>query len=148
MFLAVYQAYHVRELPAPGKLLAHGGQGVQRGLPWARQGQGTGSSVRCCSSLCIYSNRQLNAFCCYLQLGVSVPYAEWVLAATQERQAVAVYKTLHLLHRLYPLIVQSNSSLPNHRGSQCSREVQRLGVNNVRVIVGEAWLVCWGWEAR
>lgn len=43
-----------------------------------------------CRGLCVYFNRQLNAFCYYLQLGMSVPYAECVLTATKGRQAVAV----------------------------------------------------------
>lgn len=43
-----------------------------------------------CMGLCVYFNRQQNAFCYYLQLGMSVPYAECILTATKGRQAFAV----------------------------------------------------------
>lgn len=42
-----------------------------------------------CRGLCVFFNRQPNAFCYYLQPGMSVPYAECVLTATKGRQVVA-----------------------------------------------------------
>lgn len=44
-------------------------------IPWALE-------EPLCRGLCIFFNRQPNVFCSYLQLGMSVPYAEYVLTAT------------------------------------------------------------------
>lgn len=77
-----------------------------------------------CRGLCVCFNRQPNAFCYYLQLGMSVPYAECVLTATKGRQAVAVKNTVqYLSSRLFPLIMQSKRSLPNCWCQQYSRKV-------------------------